>query len=110
MPDDMIKTEISNIKKYNIVSQAELVTDSSLMYYTGSFEPIRGTLRIIYYPPTDEAYLEEMGLEVGKWYEQDVEVWMAITSDGPAEYRNRWETSFLVNPVMRQKGELRLMK
>lgn len=54
---------------------------------------IRATLRIIYYPPTDPAFLKEQGLEVGKWYEKDILIDMSNGVDGIREFRERWEFS-----------------
>lgn len=98
MPDDMIDAEIEKIKKYKIVSQADFITHDSLMYYKLGSGHIRGTLRIIFYPPTDPDYLKSKGLEVGKWYEKDVEVlfsnrgFMAGDRD---KYRFRWAYTLL---------------
>lgn len=94
-PDKMIKNEIEKYKKYKVVSQAELVTDESLMYLNWG-DLCRATLRIIYYPPTDPAFLREQGLEVGKWYEKDILIDMAISVDGVQGYRDRWEFSPLI--------------
>jgi len=55
----------------------------------------RATLRIIYYPPTDPAFLKEQGLEVGKWYEKDILTDMSIGVDGVDKFRDRWEFSAL---------------
>ncbi|HHY78383.1 MAG TPA: hypothetical protein GX498_07775 [Clostridiales bacterium] len=98
MPDDMIDAEIEKIKRYKIVSQAEFVTHDSLMYYQFGSGHIRGTLRIIFYPPTDEEYLKNKGLEVGKWYEKDVEVLFSnrIFMEGDrVKYRDRWAFTLL---------------
>ena len=94
LPDKMLKIEIEKYKKYKVVSQAELITDNSLIYSGGAMRA-RATLRIIYYPPTDPAFLKEQGLEVGKWYEKDILIDMGICSDGPEELRDRWEFSAL---------------
>lgn len=92
LPDKMLKIEIEKYKKYKVVSQAELITDNSLIYSGGDMRA-RATLRIIYYPPTDPAFLKEQGLEVGKWYEKDILIDMGICIDGPEKLRNRWEFS-----------------
>jgi hypothetical protein len=92
LPDKMLKIEIEKYKKYKVVSQAELITDNSLIYSGGDMRA-RATLRIIYYPPTDPAFLKEQGLEVGKWYEKDILIDMGICVDGPEKLRNRWEFS-----------------
>ena len=94
LPDKMLKIEIEKYKKYKVVSQAELITDNSLIYSGGDMRA-RATWRIIYYPPTDPAFLKEQGLEVGKWYEKDILIDMGICSDGPEELRDRWEFSAL---------------
>jgi len=97
MPDDMIDAEIEKIKKYKIVSQADFITHDSLMYYMGGGH-IRGTLRIIFYPPTDPEYLKSKGLEVGKWYEIDVEVLFSnrvFMKGDRAKYRDRWAFTLL---------------
>jgi len=90
----MLKIEIEKYKKYKVVSQAELITDNSLIYSGGDMRA-RATLRIIYYPPTDPEFLKEQGLEVGKWYEKDILINMGIGTDGPEELRDRWEFSAL---------------
>ena len=98
MPDDMINQEIEKYKKYKVVSQAEFITHNSLMYWEGGSGHIRGTLRIIYYPPTDPFYLKSKGLEVGKWYEKDIEVLFSnvVFMLGDREkYRDRWAYSLL---------------
>lgn len=92
--DEALKNEIETYKKYKVVSQAELVTDESLIFYGGDARD-RATLRIIYYPPTDPAFLKKQGLEVGKWYEKDILIDMGICVDGPEELRDRWEFSAL---------------
>ena len=94
LPDKMLKIEIEKYKKYKVVSQAELITDNSLIYSGGDMRA-RATLRIIYYPPTDPAFLKEQGLEVGKWYEKDILIDMSIGVGGLEEFRNRWEFSAL---------------
>ncbi|WP_161950364.1 S-layer homology domain-containing protein [Clostridium thermosuccinogenes] len=94
LPDKMLKIEIEKYKKYKVVSQAELITDNSLIFSGGDMRA-RATWRIIYYPPTDPAFLKEQGLEVGKWYEKDILIDMGICSDGPEELRDRWEFSAL---------------
>lgn len=94
LPDKMLKIEIEKYKKYKVVSQAELITDNSLIFSGGDMRA-RATWRIIYYPPTDPAFLKEQGLEVGKWYEKDILIDMGICSDGPEELRGRWEFSVL---------------
>jgi len=91
-PDEMIDKEIENYKKYKVVSQAELITDESLIYINYD-KVIRATLRIIYYPPTDPMFLKEQGLEVGKWYEKDILIDMVYSVDGNIELRDRWEFS-----------------
>lgn len=88
--DKAIKNEIEKYKKYKVVSQAELITDESLIY-TSFADRCRATLRIIYYPPTDPNFLKEQGLEVGKWYEKDILIDMAIVTDGAEEFKDRWE-------------------
>ncbi|HCL01199.1 MAG TPA: hypothetical protein DHW61_02100 [Lachnoclostridium phytofermentans] len=105
-PDDIIKKEIADIKKYNIVMQSEAVTHKSLLY--GDY--ILVTLRTIYYPGTSEDYLKSKGLEVGVWYEQDLRISMIITCDGPEEYRDRWVTSYLVDPHIDKLSTIRKMK
>lgn len=94
LPDKMLKIEIEKYKKYKVVSQAELITDNSLIYSGGAMRA-RATLRIIYYPPTDPAFLKEQGLEVGKWYEKDILIDMSIGVGGLEEFRDRWEFSAL---------------
>lgn len=90
--DKAIKNEIEKYKKYKVVSQAELITDESLIY-TSFADRCRATLRIIYYPPTDPNFLKEQGLEVGKWYEKDILIDMAIVTDGAEEFKDRWKFS-----------------
>jgi len=90
--DEALKQEIEKYKKYKVVSQAELITDNSLIYSGGDMRAI-ATWRIIYYPPTDPAFLKEQGLEVGKWYEKDILIDMSIGVDGIREFRERWEFS-----------------
>lgn len=92
--DEALKQEIEKYKKYKVVSQAELITDNSLIYSGGDMRA-RATWRIIYYPPTDPAFLKEQGLEVGKWYEKDILIDMSIGVDGIREFRERWEFSAL---------------
>ena len=92
--DKALKNEIEAYKKYKVVSQAELITDNSLIYSGGDMRA-RATWRIIYYPPTDPAFLKEQGLEVGKWYEKDILIDMSIGVGGLEEFRNRWEFSAL---------------
>jgi hypothetical protein len=92
--DKALKNEIEAYKKYKVVSQAELITDNSLIYSGGAMRA-RATLRIIYYPPTDPAFLKEQGLEVGKWYEKDILIDMSIGVGGLEEFRDRWEFSAL---------------
>jgi len=92
--DEALKREIEMYKKYKVVSQAELITDESLIYCS-MHERGRATLRIIYYPPTDPAFLKEQGLEVGKWYEKDILIDMTIGVDGHEKFRDRWEFSAL---------------
>ncbi|HHW00227.1 MAG TPA: S-layer homology domain-containing protein [Clostridiaceae bacterium] len=108
-PDKMLKREIENYKKYKVVSQAELITDESLIYLSMN-ERGRATLRIIYYPPTDPAFLKEQGLEVGKWYEKDILIDMSIGIDGPEEFRNRWEFSPLNYTLHYDFGSYRPME
>ena len=93
-PDEMLKNEIEKYKKYKVVSQAELITDNSLIFSGGDMRA-RATLRIIYYPPTDPAFLKGQGLEVGKWYEKDILTDMSIGVDGVDKFRDRWEFSAL---------------
>lgn len=97
LPDIMIDKEIEKYKKHKIVSQAEFVTHDSLMYWGFGSGYIRGTLRIIFYPPTDPNYLKERGLEVGEWYEKDVEVLFSnmVLSSYADKYRDRWTYSLL---------------
>lgn len=98
MPDNMIDAEIEKIKKHKIVSQAEFMTDNSLMYYKLGSGHIRGTLRIIFYPPTDPEYLKSKGLEVGKWYEKDVELLFSnrgFMKGDREKYRDRWAYTLL---------------
>jgi hypothetical protein len=90
--DEALKNEIEDYKKYRVVSQADLITDESLSYIS-MHQRGRATLRIIYYPPTDPAYLKKYGLEVGKWYEKDILIDMTIVTGGPEEFRDRWEFS-----------------
>lgn len=92
--DKALKQEIEMYKKYKVVSQAELIADESLIYCS-MHERGRATLRIIYYPPTDPAFLKEQGLEVGKWYEKDILIDMTICVDGYEKFRNRWDFSAL---------------
>ena len=92
--DKALKNEIEAYKKYKVVSQAELITDNSLIFSGGDMRA-RATLRIIYYPPTDPAFLKEQGLEVGKWYEKDILIDMSIGVGGLEEFRDRWEFSAL---------------
>lgn len=92
--DEVLKQEIEKYKKYKVVSQAELITDNSLIYSGGDMRA-RATWRIIYYPPTDPAFLKEQGLEVGKWYEKDILIDMSIGVDGIREFKKRWEFSAL---------------
>ena len=92
--DEALKQEIEKYKKYKVVSQAELITDNSLIYSGGAMRA-RATWRIIYYPPTDPAFLKEQGLEVGKWYEKDILIDMSIGVGGLEEFRDRWEFSAL---------------
>lgn len=94
LPDKMLKIEIEKYKKYKVVSQAELITDNSLIYSGGAMRA-RATWRIIYYPPTDPAFLKEQGLEVGKWYEKDILIDMSIGVGGLEEFRKRWDFSAL---------------
>lgn len=107
--DKALKNEIETYKKYKVVSQAELVTDESLIYYGGDARD-RATLRIIYYPPTDPAFLKEQGVEVGKWYEKDILIDMSICVDGPEKFRNRWEFSPLNYSNHYDFGLYRLME
>ncbi len=90
--DEMLKREIEKYKKYRVVSQAELIIDESLIYISFN-ERCRATLRIIYYPPTDPAFLKEQGLEVGKWYEKDILIDLVYMTDGVREFRERWDFS-----------------
>ena len=92
--DKALKNEIETYKKYKIVAQADLITDESLIYVSMNALG-RATLRIIYYPPTDPAFLKEQGLEVGKWYEKDILIDMSIGVDGLEEFRDRWDFSAL---------------
>ena len=108
-PDDIIKKEITTIKNNKIVMQSEAVTHKSLLYDEEATNMLV-TLRTIYYPETSEDYLKNMGLEAGVWYEQDICVRMIITTDGPEEYRDRWETSCLVDPYIDELGPIRKMK
>ena len=108
-PDDIIKKEITTIKNNKIVMQSEAVTHKSLLYDEEATNMLV-TLRTIYYPETSEDYLKNMGLEAGVWYEQDICVRMIITTDGPEEYRDRWETSCLVDPYIDELSPIRKMK
>jgi len=90
--DEELKQEIEKYKKYKVVSQAELITDESLVYINMT-PMVRAILRIIYYPPTDPMFLKEQGLEAGKWYEKDIVIVMADTVDGVRGFRERWEFS-----------------
>jgi len=108
-PDEMLKSEIEKYKKYKVVSQAELVTDESLIYYGGDARD-RATLRIIYYPPTDPEFLKEQGLEVGKWYEKDILIDMSIGIGGPEKFRDRWEFSALNYSIHYDFGPYRPME
>lgn len=110
LPDDVVDEEIKNIKEYKIVSQAELITHKSLLYNEVGINNGRGTLRIIFYPPTDPNYLRSLGLEVGKWYEKDVFIWMEASIDGPSEYRDRWKHSYLGTPIIKDLSEYRVME
>ena len=110
LPEDVVDKDIKNIKKHKIVSQAELITHKSLLYNEVGINNGRGTLRIIFYPPTDPNYLKSLGLEVGKWYEKDVFIWMEASIDGPKEYRYRWEHSYLGTPVIKDLSEYRVME
>ncbi|WP_273320599.1 RCC1 domain-containing protein [Vallitalea guaymasensis] len=72
--DDVTDYDIEQYKKHKVVMQAELISDESLMYVASS-DRVMGIVRFIYYPPTDQEYLKQNGLEVGKWYEKRVEFW-----------------------------------
>lgn len=113
MPDDMLNQEIEKYKKYKVVSQAEFITHDSLMYWEGGSGHIRGTLRIIYYPPTDPWYLKNKGLEVGKWYEKDIEVLftnMGFIAGDRDKYRDRWAYSLLFYENLRDLNSMSYMK
>ena len=99
--DEALKNEIETYKKYKVTppatqyprdSHAETSTPHSLILSGGDMRA-RATLRMIYYPPTDPAFLKEQGLEVGKWYEKDILIDMVICVDGPEKLRNRWKFS-----------------
>ncbi|WP_304943633.1 RCC1 domain-containing protein [Vallitalea guaymasensis] len=72
--DDVTDYDIEQYKKHKVVMQAELVSDESLIYQTRK-DRVMGIVRFIYYPPTDQEYLKQNGLEVGKWYEKRVKFW-----------------------------------
>lgn len=109
-PDDIIKKEITNIKKNKIVMQSEAVTHKSLYFKESSFPYMLVTLRTIYYPPTDATYLKSKGLQIGVWYEQDIYVRMSVSVDGPEEKWDRWETSLLTTPFITELSQIRKMK
>lgn len=108
-PDDVMKQEIANIKKYKIVMQSEAITHKSLLFGDDGAQMLV-TLRTIYYPGTSEDYLKSKGLEVGIWYEHDLRISMSITFGGPEKYRDRWVTSFLTNPFIKELSTIRKMK
>jgi len=90
--DEVLKEEIEEYKKYKVVSQADLIVDESLLYT--NFNVLgRATLRIIYYPPTDPAFLKTYGLEVGKWYEKDILIEMSDIIYSNEKFGDRWEYS-----------------
>lgn len=111
LPEDMIENEvIKEIKQNKIVMQSEFITHKSLMYYSER-TLLRGTLRFIFYPPTDTKYLKTKGLEIGKWYEVDVEADMQIYSQsGPEKYQDRWVSSGLVFPCVEFLSKYRPLK
>lgn len=109
LPDDRVRELIEEIKKHKVVMQSEFITDHSLIYYGGTTIG-RGTMRFIFYPPTDPKYLKSKGLELGKWYEVDIEVYMTASVDGPAKYRDRWPNSVLGTPYYSQLGSIRAME
>ena len=108
-PDTMLKSEIEKYKKYKVVAQADLITDESLMYVSMNHR-CRATLRIIYYPPTDPAYLKQQGLEVGKWYEKDILIDMSAGIDGKEGYKLRWDFSVYTYSDHYDFGPFRLME
>lgn len=107
-PDDVMKQEVANIKNNKIVMQAEAVTHKSLLYHEEA-DQILVTLRTIYYPETNAAYLKSKGLEAGVWYEQDIVVSMVISTDGPEAKRDRWENSLLGTPFIHELSPIRKM-
>lgn len=101
LPDRLVDQKMKEYEKYKIVSQAEFVTDDTLVYLYHNQAIIRGTMRIIFYPPTDEAYLKKYDIECGKWYEADIEIKIGnLGLSGRVEkYFDRWnhsKESFLV--------------
>lgn len=79
-----ISKVLKNIKDNKIISRAEFITDESLIYQdcTGSIR-IRGKFRLMYISniskkaiTTDIEYnkYKDMTIEIGKWYEQDMEI------------------------------------
>jgi hypothetical protein len=71
--EEFLNLRIENLKKHKVVSQAEFVTDYSLVY--DSYGQL-GQIRIIYYPETSKEYLETLGLEAGIWYIVDTSAYI----------------------------------
>jgi len=99
-----LDNNIAKWQKYKVVCKSEFITDFDLIYLPAQGETIRGTLRIKYDSPTSPEYAEKLGVEVGKWYDIDVNVRLSRASVSEYWYVNGdMSVDYLADPILLNK-------
>lgn len=89
--DEWVDKRISDIDKFNIVSQGKFITSPSLIYVDNDYEiRVRGRLLIRYSSETKEEFLNKIGLAPDRWYYRDLEIFLTLAVDNRMWKRRDW--------------------
>lgn len=82
---------IKKVKKYTLIEEAKFITDKSLIYNACDGRVrVRGRFQNMYSSPSNKEYVQSIGMEVNKWYQQDIEVVLTRAVDNHAWEHGIW--------------------
>lgn len=99
----IVDTWIKKVKDNQLIEEAKFITDMSLIYNaTDGHVRVRGRFQNIYHSPSNKDFVKGEGMELDKWYEQDMEIALTMPVDNHTWDHGVW-TVYKIVPLSERK-------